>query len=117
MTSRQGLARTRRRAPAWRWARHDSILVGRLSAKVGDHLIGRFCGCSPTPSAGRPNRNPGRPQIAADRLPPNMYSGFNAPQRPSQSPQCDDLLSLSLAQDIAHVDGGYSSRQDNVPDQ
>jgi len=23
--------------------RHDNVLVGQLSAKVGDHLIGRFC--------------------------------------------------------------------------
>ena len=39
-------------------------------------------------------------------FPPNVYGGFDAPQRPSQPPQRDDLLFLFLAQDIAHVDGG-----------
>jgi len=44
-----------------------------------------------------------------------MYGFFNPAQRPAQPPQRDDLLFLSLAQDIAHVDGGYSSRQDQCP--
>jgi hypothetical protein len=32
---------------------------------------------------------------------------LNAPQRPSQPPQRYDLLFLFIAQDIAHIDGGY----------
>ena len=67
-------------------------------------------------SARRALWNPGGPQIATDRLPPNVYGRFDAPQRPSQPPQRDHLLLLFFAQDIAHVDGGYSSRRDQCPE-
>jgi hypothetical protein len=92
----------------------DRVFAGGFGAKVGDHLVGWFCRSAPTPGTGRPNRNTGGPQIAADRLPPDVYGLFNAPQRPAQPPQRDDLLSLFLAQDIAHVDGGYSPRQESM---
>ena len=80
--------------------------TGGLRAEVGDHLIGRFCRIAPTPGTGRSNRNTSGPQIAADRFAPDVYGLFNAPQRPAQPSQRDDLLSLCFAQDIAHVDGG-----------
>ena len=40
---------------------------------------------------------------------------LNAPQRPSQPPQRDDLLFLFFAQDIAHVTERNLSVQFNVP--
>ena len=70
---------------------------------------------SASPSARQSHRNTGSLQIAADRFPADMYGLFNAPQRPAQPSQRDDLLSLFLAQDIAHIDGAYSSRQDQCP--
>jgi hypothetical protein len=32
---------------------------------------------------------------------------LDLPQRPSELPQCDDLLFLFFAQDIAHAEGAY----------
>jgi hypothetical protein len=110
-----GLARAGRRGPTGNRIGCDRVFPGGLPAKVGDHLVGRFCRIAPTPGTGRPNGNTGGPQIAADRLPPDVYGLFNAPQRPAQPSQRDDLLSFYFAQDIAHVDGGYSSRQDQCP--
>jgi hypothetical protein len=72
-------------------------------------MLGRLAGSS---HKSNEPRNPGGTQISADRLPPNVDSGFDPPQRPSQPPQRDYLFSLVLAQDIAHVDGGYSPRLD-----
>lgn len=112
-----GFARTRRRTPAWPWVRHDNVLVSQLSAKVGDHLIGRFCRCSPTPSARRVNRNPGGSQLAADSLRADMYRRFNAPQRPSQPPSamtCCFFLSLKT---LLTLTEGNPRVRINVPDQ
>ena len=46
------------------------------------------------------------------RVPPNSCAEplLDAPQRPAQAAQRDDLLFLLFAQDIAHSDEGYSSR-------
>ena len=38
---------------------------------------------------------------------PDSSFSFDAPQRPSQSPQRDDLVFLFLVQDVAHIDGAY----------
>ena len=89
----------------WRWQ------IGRLfGRRVGGHLYGRFCrrGRIPAPTARRPHRNPRRLQVAAGRFPPDPRRSFNPPQRPAQPPQGNHLLFLFFAQDIAHVDGGYS---------
>ena len=62
-----------------------------------------FAGVSrPQPPGGR-IRNPGASQIAADRLSPDMYGRFDAPQGPAQPAQGNYLLLLLFAQDIAHV--------------
>ena len=53
-------------------------------------------------------------QISPRRFPPNACFLLDAPQRPAQPSQRDDLLSLFFAQDIAHVDGGYPSAGFNV---
>jgi hypothetical protein len=78
----------------------------RLRAKVGGHLYGRFCRWSPSPPSRRSHRDAGRFQISGRSLPANPGGPLNAPQRPSQPPQRDDLLLLFFAQDIAHIDGG-----------
>ena len=73
------------------------------SESVVTSLAG-FAGTRPT--ARRPHRDPGRFQISRRRFPANAGLPLDAPQRPSQPPQRDDLLFLFFAQDIAHVDGG-----------
>src|SRR6185369_5026424 len=74
--------------------------------RSGGHLIGRFCRCPPSPAAGSSNGDSGGLEVSSRRLPPNACFLLDAPQRPAQPPQRDDLLSLLFAQDIAHVDGG-----------
>ena len=62
-----------------------------------------------TPSGDHPaaHRHPGGLQIAAGRLPTDRGGLFDAPQRPAQSPQRQDLLLfLVVAQDVAHAGGG-----------
>jgi hypothetical protein len=49
---------------------------------------------------------PGRLQIAACRLSADPGLLLNTPQRPTQPPQCDYLLPLRFAQDIAHANRG-----------
>ena len=97
---------------------------GQLRAKVGGHLYGRFCGrwpgiganggarligwvCRPmSPQTWRPYRDPSLSQIGGRRFPADARGLLNATQRPSQSPQRDDLLFLLLVQDVAHIDAG-----------
>jgi hypothetical protein len=62
-----------------------------------------------------------RPQLPAGRSGPGGFQvstrGFathtggllDTSQRPSQPPQCDDLLFLFFAQDIAHSDAGHEA--------
>jgi hypothetical protein len=92
---------------------------GQLRAKVGGHLYsyGRFCwrwfgmgGARRlvSPSAWRSYRHSSFSQIGGRRFPAHLCGFLNAPQRPSQPPQCDDLLFGLLVQDVAHIDAGYS---------
>ena len=86
----------------------------RLRARVGNHLNGRFCRCAPPhPPGGRT----GMP--AARRYPPIVSRRMctaasmrrsDHPSRPSAMTCC----LLFFAQDIAHVDGGYSPARINV---
>ena len=92
-----------------RWITSAS-LAGFAGCGVGGHLVGRFCRRSPSPPAWRPHRDPGRSQISRRRFPTDAGALLNAPQRPSQPPQRDDLLFLFFVQDIAHIDGGYRPR-------
>src|SRR5579863_1172944 len=100
MTSRHGSHALADGARPGNGSAATAFSAGGLRAKVGDHLVGRFCRRSPSPSAGRPNWNTAGLQVAAYSLSTDVYHLFNAPQRPSQTPQRDDLLSLSLVQDI-----------------
>ena len=54
---------------------------------------------------GRPNGDSGRSQIRTGRLTTHAGGLFDPTQRPSKPPQCNNLLSLFCAQDIAHADG------------
>jgi len=69
---------------------------------VGGHLYGRFWRI-PAPPACRTHRDSGSPEIGSGGFAANLRRSLNAPQRPSQPPQRDDLLFLFFAQDIAHV--------------
>ena len=84
------------------------------SARVGGHLVGRFCRRPAAPTARRPDGDAGGLQVGAGGFPADAGFLLDAPQRPAQPPQRDDLLSLLFAQDIAHVDGGYPSVAVNV---
>src|SRR5258708_20767920 len=44
----------------------------------------------------------------------NAGSSLNPTERPAELAERDDLFLLFFVQDIAHVDGGYSSRPSNV---
>ena len=76
-----------------------------LRAKVGGHLVGRFCRLAPSPPARRPDRDSGDLEIRGRGFAPNVRGSLNAPQRPSQPPQRDDLLFLFFAQDIHSMEG------------
>ena len=72
---------------------------------VGEHLGrgGRFWRPVPGPTAPPTHRDAGRLQIAAGRLPADARRLLDAPQRPTQSPQRQALLSCVFAQDVAHA--------------
>ena len=89
----EGLAGARRRA--------SGGLDNRCG--VGGHLVGRFCRWAASPRARKPDRNARGFQIGRSRLSPNFGFFLDAPQRPAQSPQRNDLLSFLFAQDI-HTD-------------
>jgi hypothetical protein len=57
----------------------------------------------PTPPTWRTHCDTRSPEICSNGFAANMRCSFDAPQRPSQSSQRDDLLFLFFAQDIAHV--------------
>ena len=96
------LAGTARR---WAWRGSRRLCRDRiLGLRVGGHLVGRFCR-SPAPTPGRPNGDSGRSQIRTGRLTTHAGGLFDPTQRPSKPPQCNNLLSLFCAQDIAHADG------------
>ena len=79
-----------------------------LPARVGGHLRrnGRFW---PSMRRRRPRPRtamPGGLQIAARRLATDAGRLLDAPQRPAQSPQRQDLLLFVVAQDVAHAGEG-----------
>jgi hypothetical protein len=75
----------------------------KIAAKVGGHLVGRFCFCGALSSATwRSNGNAGCFEIAASRFPPYAGLLLDAPQRPAQPTERQDLLSFLFVQDIAH---------------
>src|SRR5215472_7687720 len=80
---------------------------GRL--RVGYHLIGRFCRCAASLAWGA-EADPGAAQVRGRRFPPHAGGPLDAPQRPSQPPQRNDLLFGFFAQDITHIVGGYRPR-------
>ena len=68
------------------------------------------------PSTRWSHRDPGCFQVCARRFPAHTRGLLDAPQGPSEPPQCDDLLFLLFAQDIAHADGAYkASRRSQCP--
>jgi hypothetical protein len=94
--------RERRRVGGHRWP----VLTGRSGSGVGGHLVGRFFRRAPPPTAGSPNGDSGGLQVSSRRFSPNARFLLDAPQRPTQPTQRDDLLSFLFVQDIAHVNGG-----------
>jgi len=89
---------------------HRGRAGGQLRAKVGDHLIGRFCRRLPSPTAGRPKSDLGGFQIGGRRLTTNAGILLDSPQRPAQPPQSDDLLFLFFVQDVTHIAKGIGPR-------
>src|SRR5439155_14346924 len=55
----------------------------------------------------RTHRDPGCFQISAWRFSTHTSGLLNAPKRPAEPSQCDDLLFLFFVQDIAHAGGAY----------
>ena len=45
-------------------------------------------------------------QVGAGRLPTHPRRLLDAPQRPAQSPKCQNFLSFLVAQDVGHAGGG-----------
>src|SRR6266852_751914 len=75
--------------------------------RVGGHLYGRFCRTS-APTTRWPERDSGRFEVSAGRFPADTGGSLNSPQRPAEPAQGNHLLFLFVAQDIAHIDGGYT---------
>jgi hypothetical protein len=129
-----GRASACRRAAAGLRFGHCGCTGGQLSAKVGDHLIGRFCGgrlgggltgrfcrrrvgdhlvgrfCRrlPSPTAGWAKGDPGGFQIGGRRFATNACLSLDSPQRPAQPPKGDDLLFLLFVQDVTHIAEGIA---------
>jgi len=78
------------------------VAEAALRPQVGGHLYGRFCHI-PSPPTWRTHRHSRSPEILSSGFAANMRRFLNAPQRPSQPPQRDDLLFLFFAQDIDHL--------------
>src|SRR5215831_14668646 len=89
----------------------------QLCARVGGHLVGRFCRWSLSPNARWSQVDAGSSQIILRRGPVNPGSLLDLAQGPSQPSQGYNLLLLFFAQNIAHVDRGYwPPRQDQRPE-
>ena len=98
------LARARRRCAEGRGRPRRRFCVARRErSEVGGHLTGRLWWRPPT--AGRANRDPGAPEIRARRLATDAGGVFNTAERPSQPPQCEDLLLPIFPQEIGHPGG------------
>jgi hypothetical protein len=64
----------------------------------------------PAPTAGRPQGDPGSLQVGGRRFAPNTGVPLDAPQRPAQPPQSEDLLFLFFGQDVTHIAEGIGPR-------
>src|SRR5882724_4809563 len=82
---------------------------------VGGHLFGRICQWVAPPSRW-PHGKPGGLEVGAGGLAPHPRRLLDAPERPAQSPKCQNLLSLVVAQDVGHAGerDHSSSRRVNV---
>ena len=98
------------RRSRWSPPRHWPVLPA--SGSVVTSLAG--FAFPPAPATGRTNGDAGSLQISGCRLPANAGGLLNPTQRPAQLAQRDDLFLLLFVQDIAHIDGGYSSVRVNV---
>jgi hypothetical protein len=74
-------------------------------AESGDTSLAGFAGGRRPPRARKPDSNARGFQIGRRRLSPNFGFFLDAPQRPAQSPQRNDLLLFLFVQDI-HINGG-----------
>ena len=66
------------------------------------HFIAVRTAMSTLTDALMPQGNPRDAKIVARRFPAHSSRLLNAPQRPAQPAQCDDLFSFFSAQDVAH---------------
>ena len=67
--------------------RLESLFFWNRPAKVGGHLVGRFCRRSPSPRTGWSHRDPGRFQVSACGFSTYTGSLLDAPQGPSEASQ------------------------------
>src|SRR5882724_1039335 len=105
----------RGRAP-WGWRRVQRGGDPRHKGSgVGGHLFGRICQWVAPPSRW-PHGKPGGLEVGAGGLAPHPRRLLDAPERPAQSPKCQNLLSLVVAQDVGHAGerDHSSSRRVNV---
>ena len=91
----------------WRIKRY-SIAYGRERARAelvaaAEAVIAGVLPAPAVPCTWWSHRNPGCFQVRACCLSTHTGGLLDAPQGPSELPQCDDLLFLLFAQDIAHV--------------
>ena len=77
---------------------------GRCRRRVGGHLRrnGRVCRSSAR-TAPAPHHHASGLQVAAGRLAPDPGRPLDAPQRPAEASQGEDLLSFLFSQDVAHA--------------
>ena len=73
---------------------------------VGGHFVGRFCRRTPSPTTRWTQAYACRSQIISGGFSADTGGLLNLAQRPTEPPQCYDLLFLFLVQDIAHIDRG-----------
>jgi hypothetical protein len=63
-----------------------------------------------SPTARRSKGDPGGLQTGSRRFAPNTGVPLDAPQRPAQPPQSEDLLFLFFGQDVTHIAEGIGPR-------
>src|SRR5262249_20772967 len=109
---------TRARRKVWFWKRdrrfffkrankigdHPGLICRVLLTKGGGHLVGPVFCRSPSPTAGRTYSDSSGSEVTACGFSTHTSGLLDAPQRPAQLSQCDNLLLLFVAQDIAHAD-------------
>ena len=98
--------RDRRRVGGHRWPVLAGARRPRRWTRSGDTSLAGFAGARRPQPPGARMATPAALEVSSRRFPANACFLLDAPQRPAQPPQRDDLLSLLFAQDIAHVDGG-----------